>query len=59
VPDEATARTALVPLPAAASYAPAVLGWGRVTPFFCHPALTALTISGFVLGGVAYCAEGT
>jgi protein-S-isoprenylcysteine O-methyltransferase Ste14 len=53
-----SARVVLVFVPAAIYFALAVLGWGGLTPLFAHPALTALTIAGFVLAGVAFFAGG-
>ena len=44
--------------PRAVFFALTVLGWGGMTPFFLHPALTTLVISGFVLAGVGFFADG-
>jgi protein-S-isoprenylcysteine O-methyltransferase Ste14 len=52
------ARVALIFIPSAAFYAMAVLGWRGITPFFSHPALVALAISGFVLSCAAFFAPG-
>ncbi|HLJ62145.1 MAG TPA: isoprenylcysteine carboxylmethyltransferase family protein [bacterium] len=52
------ARVALIFVPSAAYFALAVIGWGGITPFFSHPALTALVIAGFALAGVAFFADG-
>src|SRR5215467_7148587 len=36
----------------------AVLGWGGFSPFFSHPALTALALATFAISGAAFFAGG-
>jgi protein-S-isoprenylcysteine O-methyltransferase Ste14 len=49
-----TARFALIIAGACVYLGLAILGWGGFASFFCHPALTALTIVLFALAGASF-----
>src|SRR5689334_17300152 len=53
-----THRLALIFLGSLAYLGLAILGWRGFTAFFSYPALTALTITFFVLSGVALFSSG-
>jgi protein-S-isoprenylcysteine O-methyltransferase Ste14 len=53
-----TARLTLIVVGTAVYLGLGVLGWGGLAPFFCHPALTALTIVLLVLSGASFFAGG-
>jgi protein-S-isoprenylcysteine O-methyltransferase Ste14 len=51
-------RFLLIVVSSVAYLALAVISWGGVVAFFCHPALVALSVAFFVLVGVAFFADG-
>jgi len=53
-----TVRFTLIFVSVAAYYGLAVLGWGGLAGFFCHPALIALAVVIFVMAGASLFAGG-